>query len=139
MIDCHAWILDWYLNISTYLKFNTLGFPWMNFIPNYSVCVCVCVCVCVLVGQLCLTLCDPVYCSLAGSSVPQILQARMLEWVAIPFSGGSSHYRDQAQVSCFKRDSLPSEPHYSKYIIYIVPQRRQLEVIFDFPIYFIHI
>ena len=99
----------------------------------------VCVCVCVLVSQLCLTLCDPVYCSLPGSSVPQILQARMLQWVTISFSGGSSHHRDQSQVSFIKTDSLPSEPHYSKYIIYIVPQRRQLEVIFDFPIYFTHI
>ena len=36
--------------------------------------------------QLCLTLCDPVDCSLPGSSVHGILHARILEWVAIPFS-----------------------------------------------------
>ena len=36
--------------------------------------------------QSCLTLCDPVDCSLPGSSVPGILQARILEWVAISFS-----------------------------------------------------
>ena len=36
--------------------------------------------------QLCLTLCDPMDCSLSGSSVHGILQARILEWVAIPFS-----------------------------------------------------
>ena len=53
-----------------------------------SVCVCVCVCVCVLVAQSCLTLCDPMDCSLPGSSVHGILQARILEWVA--FSRGSS-------------------------------------------------
>ena len=44
----------------------------------------------VKVAQFCLTLCDPMDCSLPGSSVCGILQARILEWVAIPFSGGSS-------------------------------------------------
>ena len=48
------------------------------------------VCVYVLVGQLCLTLCDPLDCSLPGSSVHEIFQARILEWVAIPCSSGSS-------------------------------------------------
>ena len=43
---------------------------------------CVCVCVCVLVAQLCPTLCDPMGCGPPGSSVHEILQARMLEWVA---------------------------------------------------------
>ena len=48
-------------------------------------CVCVCVCVCVYAKslQLCLTLCDPMDCSPPGSSVPGILQARILERVAI--------------------------------------------------------
>ena len=44
----------------------------------------------VLVTQLCPTLCDPVEHSSPGSSVCGILQARTLEWVAIPFSRGSS-------------------------------------------------
>ena len=44
----------------------------------------------VLVTQLCSTLCDPMDCSLPGSSVHGILQARILEWVAIPFSRGPS-------------------------------------------------
>ena len=44
----------------------------------------------VKVAQSCLTLCDPMDCSLPGSSVHGILQARILEWVAIPFSRGSS-------------------------------------------------
>ena len=48
----------------------------------------------VLVTQSCPTLCDPMDCSLPGSSVPGILQARILEWVAIPFSRGSSQPRD---------------------------------------------
>ena len=49
--------------------------------------------------QLCLTLCNPMDHSPPGSSVHGILQARILEWVAIPFSRGSSWPRDQAQVS----------------------------------------
>ena len=40
----------------------------------------------VLVAQLCLTLCDPMDCNLMGSSVHGILQARILEWITIPFS-----------------------------------------------------
>ena len=53
----------------------------------------------VLVALLCLTLCDPTYCSPTGSSVGGILQARILEWVAMPFSG-SSRPRDWTWVSC---------------------------------------
>ena len=42
------------------------------------------------VAQFCLTLCNPMDCSLPGSSVHGILQARILEWVAISYSRGSS-------------------------------------------------
>ena len=56
--------------------------------------------VCVWVTQLCPTLCNPINCSLPGSSVHGILQARILEWVAMPFSRGSSQPRDRTQVSC---------------------------------------
>ena len=48
----------------------------------------------------CLSLCDPVDCGPPGSSVHGILQARILEWVAISFSRGSSRPRDQTLVSC---------------------------------------
>ena len=44
----------------------------------------------VLVAQLCLTLFDPVDCSSQGSSIHGILQARIVQWVAYPFSKGSS-------------------------------------------------
>ena len=47
-----------------------------------------------LVTQLCLTLCNPMDYSRPGSSVHGIIQARILEWVAIPFSRGSSQPRD---------------------------------------------
>ena len=50
--------------------------------------------------QSCLTLCDPMGSSPPGSPVHGILQATILEWVAFPFSWGSSQPRDQAQVSC---------------------------------------
>ena len=45
-------------------------------------------------------LCDPMDCSPPDSSVHRILQVRVLEWVAIPFSRGSSHFRGQSWVSC---------------------------------------
>ena len=51
------------------------------------------------VAQLCLTLCDPMDCSLPGFSVHRIFQTRILEWVAISFSEGSSQPRDQTGVS----------------------------------------
>ena len=53
-----------------------------------------------LVTQSCPTLCNPKNCSLLGSSVHRILQARILEWVAMPCSRGSSQPRDWIQVSC---------------------------------------
>ena len=60
------------------------------------------------VAQLCPTLCDPMDCSLPGSSIHGIFQARVLEWVAISFSRGSSQPRDRTWVSlivgrCFYR------------------------------------
>ena len=54
----------------------------------------------VLAVQSCPTLFDPMDCSPPGFSVHGILQARILKWVAIPFSRGSSQLRDQTHVSC---------------------------------------
>ena len=51
------------------------------------------------VAQSCPTLCDPIDCSPPGSFLHGILQARILEWVAISFSRGSSQPRDRTQVS----------------------------------------
>ena len=51
------------------------------------------------VVQSCPTLCDPVDCSLPGSSLHGFLQAKILEWVAISFSRGSSWPRDRIWVS----------------------------------------
>ena len=59
----------------------------------------------VKVAQLCLTLCDPMDYRAHG-----ILQARILEWVAVPFSRGSSQPRDRTQVSHIAGGFLPAEP-----------------------------
>ena len=63
-------------------------------------------CYCYLVTQSCPTLCDPMDCSPPGSSVHGISQARILEWVAISSSRGSSWPRDQTYVSCIGRQIL---------------------------------
>ena len=52
------------------------------------------------VAQSCPTLCDPIDCSPPGSFLHGILQARILEWVAISFSRESSRPRDRTQVFC---------------------------------------
>ena len=51
-------------------------------------------------AKLCVTLCDPVDCGPPGSSVHGILQPKILEWIAMPSSRGSSQPRDQTHVSC---------------------------------------
>ena len=57
------------------------------------------------VTQSCLTLCKPMDYIVHG-----ILQARILEWVALPFSRGSSQSRDQTRSFTLQADSLPAEP-----------------------------
>ena len=61
-------------------------------------------------------ICNPVDYSPPGFSVHGILQARVLEWVAISFSRGSSQPRDPTQVSHMKADALTSEPPGKTYI-----------------------
>ena len=58
----------------------------------------------VKVAQSCLTLCDPMDYTVHG-----ILQARTLEWVAVPFSRGYSQPRDSTQVSCIAGGFFTSE------------------------------
>ena len=89
------------------------------------VCVCVCVCVCARArAQLCPTLCNPMDHSLPGSSVHGIIPARMLEWVAIFSSRGSSQRRDWTCISCiagriFFTNEPPGKPIYYVYYIHI--------------------
>ena len=61
---------------------------------------------CVLVAQLCPILCDPMNCSLPGSSVHGDSPGKNTEWVALPFSRGSSWPRNQPLVSCIGRQIL---------------------------------
>ena len=71
---------------------------------------CLCLHCEVKLAQSCPTLCDPVDYSLPGSSVYEILQVRILEWVTVSFSRRSSQSRDRTQVSTSHADSLPSQP-----------------------------
>ena len=54
--------------------------------------------------------CNPVDCSLPGSSAPGICKVRILKWVAISFSGGSFQPRDQTCVSCLAGKFFTTEP-----------------------------
>ena len=65
---------------------------------------------CCAYTQSCLTLWDPMDCCPQGSSVHGILQARILEWFAMPSSRGSPQPWHRTQVSYFQAESLPSEP-----------------------------
>ena len=67
-------------------------------------------CCCCSVGMSCPTLCNPMDCSPLGSSVHGISQARILEWVAMPFSRGFSWPRDQTRVSCLPGRFFTTEP-----------------------------
>ena len=79
-----------------YIFMYICRYPWyITIISVYM-----CVCVCVLVIQLCPVLCDRTDYSPPGSSVLGIFQARILGWITIPFSKGSSQPRDQTWVSC---------------------------------------
>ena len=79
-------------------------------------------CCCCLVSQSCLTLCDPMDCSPPGSFVHGILQARILEWVAIPSCRGSSWPRDWTHVSCIGGRMLY---HWATWEAPIQPPRRK--------------
>ena len=107
-----------------------------------------CVCVCALVIQLCLTLCDPMDCSLPGSFVHGILQARLLKWVAISFTRVSSRPRDWTWVSHIvgrlfytpikvkKKKSCPQKQKQyvsgSKIIIFVEPRIESSDVQYPF-------
>ena len=64
----------------------------------------------VLVARLCPILCDPMDCGPPGSAVHRILQARILEWVAIPFSRDLLNPGIELRFPALQAESLPSEP-----------------------------
>ena len=81
-------------------------------------------------------------CSLPGSSIPGIFQARVLEWVAVSFSRGSSQPRDQTQVSSIAgrhftiwatREDLIVKSHLYPQIVKAEPQAHRIHTIFCFP------
>ena len=79
----------------TWVSFLKTGFLQRNRTNRGGVCVCVYIKKEeTKVAQSCPTLCDPMDYSLPGSSIHEIFQARVLEWVAISFSRGSSGPRD---------------------------------------------
>ena len=63
-----------------------------------------------LVTNSCSTFCDPMDCRLSGSSLHRVLQARVLEWVVISFSRGSSQPRDRIFISCLASKFFTIEP-----------------------------
>ena len=82
---------------------------------------CVCVCLCArahvwahvhahIIAQFCLTLCNAMDGGPPGSSVHGNFQARILEWVAYPFSRGSSQPRNETGFPALQADSVLSEP-----------------------------
>ena len=79
------------------LGLHRVGHDWSNLAAAAAAQI---VCMCAKLLQSCLTLCDPVECSPPGSSVHGIVQARILEWVAMPSSWGSSWPRDRTCISC---------------------------------------
>ena len=90
---CIRWPVYWSFNFSISLSNEYSGLISCNWLVWSPCCP-------VLVTQLCLILCDPRDYSPPMSSVHGILQARILEWVAISFSRGSSQPRDWTWVSC---------------------------------------
>ena len=99
-----------------------------------------------LAAQSCPTLCDPMDCSPPGSSVHGVLQATILEWVAMPFSKGSSQPRDQTLSrdqtcllsllhwqACSLLLALPGHPlvlHPLAQLIYFKPDSDSYQIIF---------
>ena len=89
------WLLDLYIAVSLIRTFFIKASPWLALLSNLGLCPNLVLlvrssltCVPAKSLQLRLTLCNPLDCSLPGSSVNGILQARILEWVATPSSRG---------------------------------------------------
>ena len=111
----HYWLsyVIWYIYISKYIPYSSQHPKSLLYFYIVLSIVCLSVFVC---AQSCLTLCKPMDSSPPGSSLHGILQARILEWVAISFSRGSSQLRNQPMSSvspslqALKADSLPLSP-----------------------------
>ena len=95
-------------------------------------------CFCAQPLQSCLTLCDPMDCSLPGSSVLGILQARILKWVAMPSSRGSSLvWRLNLHLLHWQVGSLPTKPP-GKLYAYSLTYTNTFSLIFQIHNYGMH-
>ena len=83
------------------------------------------------VVQSCPTLCDPVDCSLPDSSVHGILQARILDWVAISFSGDLPNPGIKPKSPALQADALTSEPSGKQDLLELTPKKDVLFIIGD--------
>ena len=100
-----------------------MGNKFWYYLCNGRLCVCVCVCVCARVcmcvrvcmctracAQSNLTLCDPMDCSLPGSSVHDIFQVRILEWLPFPILRDLPDLGIEPDSPALQADSLLSKP-----------------------------
>ena len=103
-VEASSLLSKWETSTPVLRHLHPLG-PGRHVFRALSICLCMC-----LVTQSCPTLCDPMDYTVQG-----ILQARILEWIAFPFSRGSSQPRDRFQVSRtagrFFTSFHPSVPH----------------------------
>ena len=103
-MEIHIHLIQWICS-QTAWNSSTGALDYYRFSENNSNCRQFAVCY-AKSPQLCPTLCNPADCSPPGSSVHGFLQARILEWVAISFSRGSSHPGEWAYGSCADRQTL---------------------------------
>ena len=103
--------------LCVYLAAPSLSYLWHvgSLVASYKLSVTACrllitACICAKLLQLCPPLCKTVDCSLQGSSVQGILQARILEWVAMPTSRGFSQPKDGTQDFCIAGGFFTAEP-----------------------------
>ena len=104
LLFLYCWIIICISNniviIKSVIKLFVFRIIFLRPVPR-SICCCCC-----SVTELCLTLYHPMDCSMPGSSVCGILQARILEWIVISLSRGSSRTRDWTHISCIGRQFL---------------------------------
>ena len=120
MINCSFYKFSHYLSLEIYFASSNSSrslsiptSPLPTHTQNIYVYICVCVCVCVAfvywLNHVHL-FCDPMDCSLPGSSIHRISQARVLEWLSMPSSRGYSPPRGQTCVSSLAGRFFTTEP-----------------------------
>ena len=111
IISKNLWAIFWNTSISVWFIMSEIHWPLFSLshlAESVGISHCPCLAHC-MHTQMCASLCDPMDCSPPGSPVHGISQARILQWVAISSSRGSSRPRDQtgvSRVSCSGRQIL---------------------------------